>query len=190
MRVPRRLSGVRNSVQTAPLDEAEPSDKVPSLAGRARIWTSVVATGTVRRGGASMPGREPGNRFWAAPPPADSWPPISPPPHLERVPKTGLAPQMHPRLMWGTVGGMGMRWKAFASADFMNATPDLLMGIEDAAKVLHVVATKMEMPEWVGVGRPGGGAPWRTAIMRDVHFRPKGISPEHGRPGLGVERPC
>lgn len=53
-------------------------------------------------------------------------------------------------LMWGTVGGIGMRLKAFGSNDFMLQTPDLLMTPDDASKVLHVVATKMEMPEWVG----------------------------------------
>merc|ERR1719491_1871247 len=26
-------------------------------------------------------------------------------------------------LMWGAVGGIGMRWKAFASADVLNANP-------------------------------------------------------------------
>merc|ERR1719282_1347393 len=53
-------------------------------------------------------------------------------------------------LSWGTVGGMGMRWKAFASQDFMNQTPDLLISIDDACKFLHVVATKMDPPEWMG----------------------------------------
>merc|ERR1719436_2141670 len=45
---------------------------------------------------------------------------------------------------------MGMRWKAFASQDFMNQTPDLLISIDDACKFLHVVATKMDPPEWMG----------------------------------------
>lgn len=65
-----------------------------------------------------------------------------------------LAPYQRPEmdsvgLMWGTVGGMGMRWKAFASMDFMNQSPDLLMGVADASKVLHLVTTRMDTPEWI-----------------------------------------
>mmetsp|Transcript_67677 Transcript_67677/g.220313 ORF Transcript_67677/g.220313 Transcript_67677/m.220313 type:complete len:733 (+) Transcript_67677:85-2283(+) len=64
-----------------------------------------------------------------------------------------LAPYERPEidavgLMWGTVGGMGMRWKAFASQDFMLQTPDLLMLPDDCCKVLHIVTTKMQCPEW------------------------------------------
>lgn len=53
-------------------------------------------------------------------------------------------------MMWGTVGGMGMRWKAFASMDFMNQVPDQLMSINDAQKVLHILTTKMDPPDWFG----------------------------------------
>ena len=51
-------------------------------------------------------------------------------------------------LMWGAVGGIGMRFKAFASADFLNATPELLLTIEDSCKVLYVAACTMFPPEW------------------------------------------
>jgi len=51
-------------------------------------------------------------------------------------------------LMWGAVGNIGMRWKAFASADMLNANPEALMQVDDAARVLHVTATQMEPPEW------------------------------------------
>ena len=51
-------------------------------------------------------------------------------------------------LMWGAVGGIGMRFKAFASADFLNATPELLLTIEDSCKVLWVAACSLFPPEW------------------------------------------
>mmetsp|Transcript_77727 Transcript_77727/g.240846 ORF Transcript_77727/g.240846 Transcript_77727/m.240846 type:complete len:724 (-) Transcript_77727:201-2372(-) len=51
-------------------------------------------------------------------------------------------------IMWGTVGGMGMRFKAFGSQDFMNMTPDNLLSINDCCKILHVVTTLMDPPEW------------------------------------------
>mmetsp|Transcript_20798 Transcript_20798/g.58585 ORF Transcript_20798/g.58585 Transcript_20798/m.58585 type:complete len:767 (-) Transcript_20798:140-2440(-) len=51
-------------------------------------------------------------------------------------------------VMWGAVGAIGMRWKAFASQDFLNATPDILMGVEDCCKVLHLLTTRMDTPEW------------------------------------------
>merc|ERR1712194_498211 len=51
-------------------------------------------------------------------------------------------------LMWGAVGGMGMRWKAFGDKDFLASNPDALMGILDASKVLHMTTTTMTPPEW------------------------------------------
>mmetsp|Transcript_40800 Transcript_40800/g.121953 ORF Transcript_40800/g.121953 Transcript_40800/m.121953 type:complete len:755 (+) Transcript_40800:95-2359(+) len=51
-------------------------------------------------------------------------------------------------LMWGAVGNIGMRWKAFASQDMLNANPDALMLVDDAAKVLTITTTKMDPPEW------------------------------------------
>lgn len=44
-------------------------------------------------------------------------------------------------LMWGAVGNVGMRWKAFASADMLNANPDALLDIDDARKVLKLTCT-------------------------------------------------
>mmetsp|Transcript_97874 Transcript_97874/g.272408 ORF Transcript_97874/g.272408 Transcript_97874/m.272408 type:complete len:239 (-) Transcript_97874:102-818(-) len=41
-----------------------------------------------------------------------------------------------------------MRWKAFASQDFLNATPDILMNVEDCCKILHLLTTRMDTPEW------------------------------------------
>jgi len=55
-------------------------------------------------------------------------------------------------LMWGAVGGIGMRWKAFASADFLNATPDALLSIDDSAKCLFYTTCKMNPPEWYSCG--------------------------------------
>jgi len=50
-------------------------------------------------------------------------------------------------IMWGAVGNIGMRWKAFASADFLNATPEGLLQIPDACRVLSY-ATWMTHVEW------------------------------------------
>lgn len=51
-------------------------------------------------------------------------------------------------LMWGAVGGIGMRWKAFASEDFLNDVPDALLSIEECGKVLHCCAVYIFPPEW------------------------------------------
>mmetsp|Transcript_55854 Transcript_55854/g.122618 ORF Transcript_55854/g.122618 Transcript_55854/m.122618 type:complete len:798 (-) Transcript_55854:69-2462(-) len=51
-------------------------------------------------------------------------------------------------LMWGAVGNIGMRWKAFASADFLNATPDALLSVSDCCKILQVTCGRMDPPEW------------------------------------------
>eukprot|EP00438_Fugacium_kawagutii_P031097 Skav204639 [mRNA] locus=scaffold1712:406598:408688:- [translate_table: standard] len=51
-------------------------------------------------------------------------------------------------LMWGAVGGIGMRWKAFASEDVLNATPEALLTIPDSSKVLHVACCTISPPEW------------------------------------------
>lgn len=62
-------------------------------------------------------------------------------------------------LMWGAVGNMGMRWKAFGSADVLNQVPEALLTINDAAKVLHATCTKMDPPEWY------------CATVMDIHSR-------------------
>lgn len=64
-------------------------------------------------------------------------------------------------LSWGTVGGMGMRWKAFASQDFMNATPDLLLSIPDSCKILNLVTTRMGTPEWMAANFFDEGQRWQ-----------------------------
>ena len=51
-------------------------------------------------------------------------------------------------LMWGAVGGIGMRWKAFASEDVLNKTPEALLTIPDSSKVLHCACCTISPPEW------------------------------------------
>eukprot|EP00930_Biecheleria_cincta_P098525 TRINITY_DN9017_c0_g2_i1.p1 TRINITY_DN9017_c0_g2~~TRINITY_DN9017_c0_g2_i1.p1 ORF type:complete len:801 (-),score=212.25 TRINITY_DN9017_c0_g2_i1:204-2606(-) len=51
-------------------------------------------------------------------------------------------------LMWGAVGHIGMRFKAFASMDALNSTPEALLTIEDAQKILHIACCTLETPEW------------------------------------------
>jgi len=54
-------------------------------------------------------------------------------------------------MMWGTVGHMGMRWKAFGSADFIyygEDSKDVVMMPADAQAVLHSIFTDGFYPEW------------------------------------------
>mmetsp|Transcript_40374 Transcript_40374/g.124813 ORF Transcript_40374/g.124813 Transcript_40374/m.124813 type:complete len:771 (-) Transcript_40374:30-2342(-) len=60
-------------------------------------------------------------------------------------------------VMWGAVGNIGMRWKAFASQDFLNATPEILMTIEDCCKILHALTCRMDTPEWTTAALNVGG---------------------------------
>jgi len=49
-------------------------------------------------------------------------------------------------IMWGAVGGgIGMRFKAFASLDALNEVPDSLLSLQDAAETVKFVCTKMDM---------------------------------------------
>jgi len=83
-------------------------------------------------------------------------------------------------LMWGAVGNIGMRWKAFASADMLNANPEALMQVPDAAKVLNVTTNSMGVPEWYAASffdewtRQSILAP--TAIYRSEDYQPP-VSP-------------
>jgi len=54
-------------------------------------------------------------------------------------------------LLQGAVGGtVGMRWKAFASADQLaNASPESMLMIQDECKILDVLCTQMDPPECV-----------------------------------------
>jgi len=54
-------------------------------------------------------------------------------------------------LLQGAVGGtVGMRWKAFASADQLaNASPESMLQITDECMILSVLCTKMDPPEAV-----------------------------------------
>jgi len=89
-------------------------------------------------------------------------------------------------LMWGAVGNIGMRWKAFASADFLNATPDALLSVSDCCKILQVTCGRMDPPEWyncqhydmytreamlrptAGFGSGGGYKPGENAVLQTV----------------------
>mmetsp|Transcript_2598 Transcript_2598/g.10014 ORF Transcript_2598/g.10014 Transcript_2598/m.10014 type:complete len:787 (-) Transcript_2598:50-2410(-) len=49
-------------------------------------------------------------------------------------------------LLWGAVGSIGMRWKAFASADVLNASPELLLTVSDASKILRNTCCTVDVP--------------------------------------------
>lgn len=51
-------------------------------------------------------------------------------------------------IMWGAVGGLGMRWKAFASQDFLAAAEvNILMTAEEARMILTFMINGLA-PEW------------------------------------------
>jgi len=96
-------------------------------------------------------------------------------------------------LMWGAVGNIGMRWKAFASQDMLNMTPELLLTIEDASKILHLTCCKMQTPENYagnfmdietreymiapnsGGGTGGGWKPSEDAGVQPIEWRADGL---------------
>lgn len=86
-------------------------------------------------------------------------------------------------VMWGTVGGMGMRFKAFGSQDFMNMTPDNLLSINDCCKILHVIATLQDPPEWFAANFFDEGtrnamlAPTAGMIQGEAAAVPRALSP-------------
>jgi hypothetical protein len=51
-------------------------------------------------------------------------------------------------LMWGAVGGIGMRWKAFASQDFLTSEAGQLLSVVESRMILYVAACCMDPPEW------------------------------------------
>lgn len=54
-------------------------------------------------------------------------------------------------LMWGAVAGLGMRWKAFASADFLltaDNSAEIMMDYTEASMVLKMLVAGVS-PEWV-----------------------------------------
>jgi len=54
-------------------------------------------------------------------------------------------------LMWGAVGGIGMRLKAFGSQDMLNATPEAQTTVDEAAKIMWVTVGWTGVPEWYNV---------------------------------------
>jgi len=90
-------------------------------------------------------------------------------------------------LMWGPVGAIGMRVKAFASADMLQYAPENLMSVLDATKILHQVLTKMDPPEWFNpcffdqAGRDGFLTPTAGVVKGENYlppFLPQGGAPQ------------
>lgn len=55
-------------------------------------------------------------------------------------------------LMWGAVGGLGMRWKAFGSSDALLAmenSADIMLDFKEAGTILRVLVQHGHAPEWV-----------------------------------------
>jgi len=86
-------------------------------------------------------------------------------------------------LMWGAVGNIGMRWKAFASADMLNSNPEALMYVGDAAKVLMMTATRMDPPEWYA-------ASFFDEWTRQAMLSPTAGVHSGGRPGENYQAPA
>lgn len=97
--------------------------------------------------------------------------------------------------MWGTVGHMGMRWKAFGSADMIYADPnsaDIVMMPADAQLVLKCIfGIPGEFPEWFcnntfdkmtvdfykAGGMPPMPAPWNKAGQAAMFGKGGGSAP-------------
>eukprot|EP00421_Protoceratium_reticulatum_P065286 CAMPEP_0168423166 /NCGR_PEP_ID=MMETSP0228-20121227/34168_1 /TAXON_ID=133427 /ORGANISM="Protoceratium reticulatum, Strain CCCM 535 (=CCMP 1889)" /LENGTH=198 /DNA_ID=CAMNT_0008437119 /DNA_START=45 /DNA_END=637 /DNA_ORIENTATION=+ len=99
-------------------------------------------------------------------------------------------------LMWGPVGAIGMRAKAFASQDMLNFAPENLMSILDASKILHMVTCRMDPPEWFNPcffdmgSRESFLKPTAGVIQGEDYARPSQplLSKEHPEPrGLQAE---
>lgn len=85
-----------------------------------------------------------------------------------------------------------MRAKAFASADMLNFTPDNLMSVLDASKILHTVCCLMNPPEWFNpcffdeASRAGYIRPTAGLIQGENYWCPP---PLPGRGALQSKKP-
>lgn len=52
-------------------------------------------------------------------------------------------------LMWGGMGQIGMRLKAFGSQDVLNAAPENLLTIYQARQILKMVCGRFDVPDWL-----------------------------------------
>jgi len=68
---------------------------------------------------------------------------------LDKVPSFTRPEIDSQAIMWGTIGGIGMRLKAFGSQDFMLQQPDLLMTAREAKMILNAMCTGWGTPEWM-----------------------------------------
>merc|ERR1712032_163792 len=96
-------------------------------------------------------------------------------------------------MMWGAVAGIGMRWKAFATMDFTNETPEMQFTIEESANVLLLAFAIKDIPEWWGMMPPvmlqytlqanAGGAPqgYDMDLFGSTAEDPLGVSQTYPR---------
>mmetsp|Transcript_83173 Transcript_83173/g.174108 ORF Transcript_83173/g.174108 Transcript_83173/m.174108 type:complete len:904 (+) Transcript_83173:448-3159(+) len=90
-------------------------------------------------------------------------------------------------LMWGPVGSIGMRWKAFGEADVLLAQPDLLLTVNEAAAILRMTVARADPPEWYGVSLFDEGTRSAVLQLRAGDGSGGGWKPSGGRAGGGRE---
>jgi len=102
-------------------------------------------------------------------------------------------------IQWGAVGGIGMRWKAFATQDFLQQVEGFLMTINESAALLRALLTNRSMDccevvtaqiqdsGMFAMQNPPGPPP--TGHMAMVFGRPRGMEGFGDGGGAGGGRP-
>jgi hypothetical protein len=126
---------------------------------------------------------------------------------LDKLPFYSRPEMESTTMMWGAVGNIGMRLKAFGSQDFLNATPEAQTTLEEARKMLYILTCMSGGPEWyneqmydpatrAAVLAPtagyGSGGGWKPGEDASLHLPPGFATPgppsKKEQAGEGKER--
>lgn len=99
-------------------------------------------------------------------------------------------------LMWGAVAGLGMRWKAFASQDFLlqaENSAEIMMDYKEAGQVLKFMCCGIA-PEWANASKMDEPSrQWMVApsfmIVNQGAYDPWGFKKGKGGGELSADRP-
>jgi len=102
---------------------------------------------------------------------------------LDRMPAYNRPEVDLTTIMWGAMGQIGMRTKAFGSQDVLNERPENLLSIKDARLIVREVMGRMDPPDWFGAHKAdyeqreavltltagfGSGGGWMPSQAADV----------------------